>query len=339
MAKLNTKTSIVDKLKSEGKDSSFSARSKLYTGSDKYTGSASQNKSLLSGSKTSSSSSIRNKEKKTTSDFNDAKNSRDDGVDALSKAQDKADARLERLLKAQLKSTKRELESERTSRVSEAQTRQAGETASTQKNLVRIGGYLGETGSGGAAVAAQNNLHAEEIFEINNKIDGLISEAEDAYRDKNFEAMQAALDRKKELEEFAYKKEQDLIDNNLRQLQVENQASQFEQSQALKWSQFNLAKDKFEFDKSSKGESPISFRSTVDFQNAFKFVQESELHMEAAELLEIEDDSSATDFIMTVKDLVDAGAKEEELYSIFTSGMSDSSAKKIKALIKDLINT
>ena len=52
MATLNTKTSIVDKLKSEGKDSSYSARKALAesSGIKNYTGTAAQNIQLLNSS-------------------------------------------------------------------------------------------------------------------------------------------------------------------------------------------------------------------------------------------------------------------------------------------------
>ena len=63
MAKLNTQTSVVDYLKSQGKDSSYSARKKLASnyGISNYSGTASQNtqllKALQSGKSSSSSSS------------------------------------------------------------------------------------------------------------------------------------------------------------------------------------------------------------------------------------------------------------------------------------------
>lgn len=59
MAKLNTKTSIVDALKAQGQDSSFSARKELaaQNGIKNYTGTAAQNQKLLSIVNSSSSSS------------------------------------------------------------------------------------------------------------------------------------------------------------------------------------------------------------------------------------------------------------------------------------------
>jgi hypothetical protein len=72
MAKLNTKTSVVDYLKSQGKDSSYSARKELATsmGISNYSGTASQNTQLLkklqSGTSTTKNTTNQNKNTKTT---------------------------------------------------------------------------------------------------------------------------------------------------------------------------------------------------------------------------------------------------------------------------------
>jgi hypothetical protein len=94
MAKLNTKTSVVDYLKSQGKDSSYSARKELAKsmGISNYSGTASQNTQLLkqlqSGKSTNKNTSNKNtkttnttKAKTTTSDKKDTTTKNLNGVD------------------------------------------------------------------------------------------------------------------------------------------------------------------------------------------------------------------------------------------------------------------
>lgn len=250
--KLNTSTSIVDKLKSEGKDSSKTARATMYNSAfgGTYTGSAEQNKQLLSGgSVTSSSTSVRRDERDSASKMKRTRDERDNGKDSLSAAQEAADKRLERLLRNNLTSQRMDIEQSRQSNLSTAQQAQKGQDATLQSGLVRMGGYLGETASGTAAQISLNQRHTEELIEINNEADQALREAERAYQERDIERMNKNLERIAELEKFAYQKEQDIIANNQKWTQIRNQADQFKQEQSLKWSSLAFDKTKFNYQK------------------------------------------------------------------------------------------
>lgn len=342
MVRLNTKTSIVDKLKSEGKDSSRKARAEMYNSAfgGTYTGSAKQNIQLLKGV-TSSSSSVRREERDTESRFKRARDDRDNERDSLSEAQRAADRRLERMLRKQLQSQQSDIEASRQSNLATAKASHKGEDATLQSGLVRMGGYLGETASGTAAQISLNQQHTDELVEINNEADRALREAERAYMERDMERMNKNLERLAELEKFAYQKEQDIIANNQKWTQIRNQADQFAQSQSLKWSQLSLQKDKFAFDKNQakikSTDNSSDVRRTIDTVDALTYSQNwASDNPLAAEQLGWTEPSQINIKLDKISKAMAAGYKNDEIVDVMLPNGSQASRSSLNNLLKDL---
>ncbi len=339
--KLNTSTSIVDKLKSEGKDSSKKARATMYNSAfgGTYTGSAEQNKQLLSGSVTSSSTSVRRDERDSSSKMKRTRDERDSGKDPLSAAQEAADKRLERLLRNNLTSQRMDIEQSRQSNLATAQQSQKGQDATLQSGLVRMGGYLGETASGTAAQVSLNQRHTEELIEINNEADRALREAERAYQERDIERMNKNLERIAELEKFAYQKEQDIIANNQKWTQIRNQADQFKQDQSFKWSSLAFDKTKFNYEKQKNAStaSGSNVKRTIDTFDAITYTQNwaSENPL-VAEQLGWNDTEKVNLDLDKMSQAFNAGYTDEEIVSVLVPNGSQASKSSLTKLLKDL---
>lgn len=357
MAKLNTDTSIVDKLKSEGKDSSFSARSELYTaatGKTDYTGSASQNTLLLGyrESPTASSSSTRKEEQQTISDYNNVSREAANGEDYISQAQERMERELQKLIKNAYNNTVADIKDTRASNIAGAEKRHIGEAADLRSGLVRIGGYLGETASGTAAQINLNQEQADEIRLIKSEADKALREAKQAYAEKNFQAMQAALDRRMQLEQYAYQKEQDAIQNSMKWTQIKQGQYEFEQSQALKWSSLKLEQQKFNFTVSQANKNSGSgggtsnakttFRQEVDNMPTSSFIANNETYSDLLSSLSSDPSASpsvlAQEFSVAIYDLINLGATKEGITQQLTKNLSADKTKVMKSLIGDIVN-
>lgn len=92
---------------------------------------------------------------------------------------------------------------------------QAREAGSTQAGILRMGGYLGESGSGTGVLLTQAEQHKNELLSLQGKKDKALLEAQNAYEDKNFEAANKAYTIAMDIEDKMYNRQQDFFKNQM----------------------------------------------------------------------------------------------------------------------------
>lgn len=102
---------------------------------------------------------------------------------------------------------------------------QKGEVGTTSAMLARVGGYLGNSGSGNAVVLNLAASHRAELLSIESKRQAALSEARIAYQDKKYDIAKLKLDEAKSYESEVYKRQQDFFDNTIKALGEERTAN------------------------------------------------------------------------------------------------------------------
>jgi len=120
---------------------------------------------------------------------------------------DELEARYEReteRIKADYKSEKESTE--------ETQRREAGATGA---GVLRMGGYLGESGSGTGVMLTQAKQHRDEVQSLLSKRDKALSDARTAYENNNFDLSKLLVETATKAEEQAYERSQDYFKNQM----------------------------------------------------------------------------------------------------------------------------
>jgi len=92
---------------------------------------------------------------------------------------------------------------------------QRRETGATQAGILRMGGYLGESGSGTGVMLTQAKQQRGEVQSLLSQRDKFLAEARTAYNKDNFDVARAKLDAATKAEESAYQRSQDYFKNQM----------------------------------------------------------------------------------------------------------------------------
>lgn len=125
-------------------------------------------------------------------------------------------------LDARLKSTVDNLNSSYDATKKATEVKQAGEAGSTQAGVLRIGGYLGESGSGTGVMLTLAGKHRDELTNLQSQRDKAILDAQNAYEDKNFEAAKTYYQASKDIEQTMYNRQQDFFNNTIKATEFSN---------------------------------------------------------------------------------------------------------------------
>lgn len=96
---------------------------------------------------------------------------------------------------------------------SKTEGEQAGESGQTSSMLARVGGYLGESGSGTGVMLSLAKSHRSELAELESKRQQAMFEARKFYANKQFELAKAKVDEAKDVEKTIYERQQDFFNN------------------------------------------------------------------------------------------------------------------------------
>lgn len=96
------------------------------------------------------------------------------------------------------------------------QAEQKGEVGQTSAMLARVGGYLGNSGSGNGVVLSLAASHRAELLSLEAKRQKALSEARIAYQDKRFDVAELKLNEAKDYEQEVYDRQQDFFNNTIK---------------------------------------------------------------------------------------------------------------------------
>lgn len=108
---------------------------------------------------------------------------------------------------------------EQTNKLADAQNRENG---STGAQVARLGGYLGNSGSGMGVMANLEATHRTELASLEAKRQAALQAAREGYADKSFAITQARLAEAKGYEQEAYNRQQKFFDQSQTYLSAQN---------------------------------------------------------------------------------------------------------------------